>query len=140
MGTLLGLALGCGLLLLLQSFGPQRPKKPRSKPTLTARAQEMLLQAGIPNVSPAALIGSCAGTGGVTLLAMLAISRSAVVATAFAVIAAYAPLALVRYRQHKRRADLRELWPEVVDNLASGVRAGLSLPEALTQVGSRGPE
>ncbi|HLZ36518.1 MAG TPA: type II secretion system F family protein [Mycobacteriales bacterium] len=33
-----------------------------------------------------------------------------------------------------------ELWPEVFDNLASGVRAGLSLPEALTQVGVRGPE
>ena len=30
---------------------------------------------------------------------------------------------------------LRELWPEVVDNLASAVRAGLSLPEALSQLG-----
>jgi tight adherence protein B len=29
---------------------------------------------------------------------------------------------------------------EAVDNLASGVRAGLSLPEALTQLGVRGPE
>ena len=37
-------------------------------------------------------------------------------------------------------AELRDLWPEVVDNLASGVRAGLSLPEALTQLGVRGPE
>jgi len=27
----------------------------------------------------------------------------------------------------------------VVDNLASGIRAGLSLPEALGQVGERGP-
>src|SRR5439155_1142362 len=63
-----------------------------------------------------------------------------VVATAFGLIAAYAPFALVRYRQHKRRSDLRALWPEVVDNLASGVRAGLSLPESLTQVGVRGPE
>ena len=140
MGTLLGLALGCGLLLLLQAFGPKRPKRPRTSPGISARVQEMLLQAGIANVSPAALAGSCAGTGAVVLLAMLAVSRSAVVATAFSLIAAYAPLALVRYRQHKRRADLRELWPEVVDNLASGVRAGLSLPEALTQVGVRGPE
>ena len=40
----------------------------------------------------------------------------------------------------RRRASLRELWPEVVDNLASAVRAGLSLPEALAQVGVRGPE
>jgi tight adherence protein B len=31
------------------------------------------------------------------------------------------------------------VWPEVVDHLASGVRAGLSLPEALTHLGHRGP-
>src|SRR5205807_1332890 len=40
----------------------------------------------------------------------------------------------------KRRADLREVWPEVVDNLASAVRAGLSLPEALAALATRGPE
>ncbi len=45
----------------------------------------------------------------------------------------------MRCGQRQRRAELRDLWPEVVDNLASGVRAGLSLPEALTQVGVRGP-
>ena len=32
------------------------------------------------------------------------------------------------------------MWPEAVDHLASAVRAGLSLPEALTQLGARGPE
>jgi tight adherence protein B len=32
------------------------------------------------------------------------------------------------------------VWPEAVDNLASAVRAGLSLPEALGNVGVRGPE
>ena len=35
---------------------------------------------------------------------------------------------------------MREVWPEAVDNLASGIRAGLSLPEALGQLGDRGPE
>jgi tight adherence protein B len=54
--------------------------------------------------------------------------------------ASWGPVAAVRYRRRKRREELRELWPEVVDNLASGVRAGLSLPEALTQVSVRGPE
>ncbi len=34
-------------------------------------------------------------------------------------------------RARRRRGRLRELWPEAVDNLASAVRAGLSLPEAL---------
>jgi Flp pilus assembly protein TadB len=53
---------------------------------------------------------------------------------------AYAPVTLVRFRARQRRNELRELWHDVVDNLASAVRAGLSLPEALTQLGVRGPE
>jgi tight adherence protein B len=54
--------------------------------------------------------------------------------------AAWAPVGLVRARARARRAVLRELWPDVVDNIASGVRAGLALPEALSQLRERGPE
>ena len=35
---------------------------------------------------------------------------------------------------------MRELWPDVVDHLRSAIRAGLSLPEALIQLGVKGPE
>ena len=42
---------------------------------------------------------------------------------------------------HRRRARERaEAWPDAVDHIASAVRAGLSLPEALMAVGERGPE
>lgn len=38
------------------------------------------------------------------------------------------------------RAPIRAaVWPGVFDHLASGIRAGLSLPEALGQLGDRGP-
>jgi tight adherence protein B len=47
---------------------------------------------------------------------------------------------MVRYRERRRTTELRELWPEVVDNIASAVRAGLALPEAVAEVGVRGPE
>ena len=53
---------------------------------------------------------------------------------------ATAPVALVRMRARRRRASLRDLWPDAVDNLTSGVRAGLALPEALSQLAVRGPE
>ncbi|RZS90069.1 tight adherence protein B [Motilibacter rhizosphaerae] len=140
MGALLGLLLGAGALLLLQSVGPVREARPKARPGWRAATAEMLAQAGITGVTPNALVLSCFGTGVVVLLAMLALSGSPVVAAAFGVLAASAPVTLVRHRRQRRRTDLRELWPEVVDNLASGVRAGLSLPEALTQVGVRGPE
>ncbi len=67
-------------------------------------------------------------------------SGSLVIATAFGALAGYAPVAVLRLRARRRQDALRELWPDAVDNLASGVRAGLSLPEALTQLGQRGPE
>jgi tight adherence protein B len=35
---------------------------------------------------------------------------------------------------------LRTLWPDVVDHLRSAIRAGLPLPEALIQLGEKGPE
>jgi tight adherence protein B len=51
-----------------------------------------------------------------------------------------APLSWVHARARKRGGYLRDAWPEAVDNLASGIRAGLSLPEALAKLGDRGPE
>src|SRR5690625_7821479 len=35
---------------------------------------------------------------------------------------------------------MREVWPEAVDHLNSAIRAGLSLTEALVQLGRKGPE
>lgn len=100
----------------------------------------MLAQAGIEAVTPGQLYAASAACAVVVFLAMLVVSHTPPIAFAFAVFAGVAPFTLVRVRRRQRGAELRELWPEVVDNLASGVRAGLSLPEALTQVGVRGPE
>lgn len=70
----------------------------------------------------------------------VAVTGSAPIAASFAVMAALTPITLVRSRARRHRAELNEVWPEVVDNLASGVRAGLSLPEALSQLAQRGPK
>ena len=37
------------------------------------------------------------------------------------------PFAVVRARARRRRARLRDLWPDAVDNITSGVRAGMAL-------------
>ncbi|MGW5361594.1 type II secretion system F family protein [Actinopolymorpha pittospori] len=141
MGILLGLMLGLGLVLIIRSFMKPTPKKTtRSGPTLRERLEDLLAQAGIEAVTPGQLLGACVGVGVFVFLVMFVISGAGPVALAFGTFAAYAPLALVRYRARSRRQELRELWPDVVDNLASSVRAGLSLPEALTQIGVRGPE
>ena len=140
MGPLLGLLLGIGLLLMWQS-GPRRPvRRARTRPTWQERTGVLLAQAGIEGVSPAQLVGVSAGLGLVAGVLVLGTSQVPSLAVLFGAFAALLPLLLVRRRRAQRAGELREVWPEAVDNLASAVRAGLSLPEALTQLGARGPE
>ncbi len=138
MGAALGLTAGIGFLLIWTAL--MRPSTtPNRRRAMTGRVEEMLMTAGVTGVSPAGLWWLCALSGVVAGVAVLAVSKTAPVAVAFALIAAGAPVALVKGRVRRRRRELAEVWPEAVDNLASAVRAGLSLPEALTQLGERGP-
>lgn len=138
MGVVSGLLLGAGLCLLLWALSaPIRPRAGRAR--WVENLADLLVQAGAPGVSPGALLGAGVLTGTVTAAVVLALMRSAAIATCFASMAAYGPLALVRTRARSRREALRGVWPDVVDHLSSGIRAGLSLPEALAQLSERGP-
>jgi tight adherence protein B len=138
MGALIGLLFGLGLLLIWQSRSPRRVNQRRRRKG-SGRIAELLAQAGVDGVTPAALVGTSVGVGVVAGVLALLASRTWTIALAFAVIASYAPTGLVRFRRRRRRNELRDVWPEVVDNLASAVRAGLALPEAVAQIGVRGP-
>lgn len=138
MGPLLGLLLGLGLVLIVRAR--TIPQNKAVEASWRARLQELLLQAGVEGVSPGQLVGASAGLGLVTLVLILGTSGVPVIGLAFGLFASLLPLTLVRRRRARRAVELREIWPEAVDNLTSAVRAGLSLPEALTQLGVRGPE
>ena len=140
MGVLVGLLAGSGLFCIWWSFWvPARGNgSGRSGPAL--RARELLVQADLPSVSPQVLALTGLGFGVTVFLAMFALSAVTAIAACFGLMAAWLPISLVLARARRRRERWRELWPEVVDNLGSGVRAGLSLPEALGQIGQRGPE
>jgi len=138
MGVVVGLLLGAGLFCIWWSFWEPAGRSER-RTRHSAVVQDLLVQAGAPSVTPNALYGLSAVLGVVVLLTGIAVTRSPAIALCFAVMAGVAPEALVRARALNRRRDLREVWPEVVDHLASGVRAGLSLPEAVAQLGERGP-
>nr|MDT0666106.1 type II secretion system F family protein [Micromonospora sp. DSM 115978] len=101
--------------------------------------RELLVQAAVPGVSPDQLVLISLGVGLVVGLIVLAFTATWSLAAAFSVFAALLPRTLLLRRRRQRVHDLRELWPDVVDNLASAVRAGMSLPEALASVGERGP-
>lgn len=139
-GVLLGLSFGLGLACIWWSFWPrvQRPVGRVRRSLLTRLADEIVL-AGIRGLQPGVLLAGSVVIALVVLLAGFAITQVPAVSLAFALMAGYAPVAVVRGRARRRRSQLRELWPDVVDHVASAVRAGLALPEALVQLADRGP-
>jgi tight adherence protein B len=137
MGLAVGLGVGVGLLLvwLAVSSPPREPVLPRP-----GRVREVLDRAGLAGTSPGGLALVCVVCAVVAFVAVQLLSHTVTVALAFALLTAYLPVAVVAGRARRRQRELAEVWPEAVDNLASAVRAGLSLPEALSGLGHRGPE
>lgn len=140
-GLLLGLALGVGLFLVWWSCWVPAPRPaPARAPGPWARLTDELVQAGFAGLSPRTLVASCVVAGALVLALVQGAVGVLPIAACFAAMATYAPVAVVRRRARRRRARLRDLWPDAVDNITSGVRAGMALPEALGQLGTRGPE
>jgi tight adherence protein B len=138
MGALVGLGVGVGLLLIWSAFAlPRRPRP--TAPTSTALGR-LLGRAGLADVTPASVLSLCAVLFAVAFALVQAVSRTVPVAVVFAAMAAYLPIAVLRQRAARRLRDFAEVWPEAVDNLASAVRAGLSLPDAVAALGTNGPE
>lgn len=140
MGPLVGLLFGLGCLLVWRSGARRPPARVRAGARLSDRTRDLLAQAGIDGVTPSQLYGASAALALLVFVVVLGTSQVPLIGLVFGGFAGVLPLLLVRRRRAQRSVELREVWPEAVDNLASGVRAGLSLPEALSQLGVRGPE
>jgi tight adherence protein B len=136
--ALLGVTTGTGLFLIWWSFWESPLKGHRERKT--SRLGDLLAGAGVEKVSVGGLLGTCLGIGFFVVLAFYAVSRSWAIAACFGLFAAWLPITILRWRARKRTALLRQLWPDVVDHLRSAIRAGLPLPEALIQLGDKGPE
>ncbi|UYM04072.1 type II secretion system F family protein [Solicola gregarius] len=137
MGVVIGLLFGLGLLLVWTAISdpePEHQRRPR-----TPGLARLLRGAGVEGVTPVGVMLLCTACSVVVGFVILLVSQTWAVAVVFAAMAAYLPIAVLRARQARRRRERREVWPEVVDNLGSAVRAGLSLPEALVELGERGP-
>lgn len=138
MGALLGLLFGAGLLLIWRS-GPRAPQRRGTGLGWTARRAELLRQAGVETVSTGQLLALQGISALLALLVVELLTGTLAVAGCFALFAFVGPVAVVRRLRQRRRVALRELWPDAIDNLASAVRAGMSLPEGLAGLGTSGP-
>lgn len=138
MAPLMGVLAGTGLFLIWWSFWEKTEtanRTPRAN-----RLEDLLASAGIEKVTGTGLIATCLGLGLFVALVFFAVSRSWPISVCFGLFGAWLPMAVVRWRATKRTAVMRQLWPDVVDHLRSAIRAGLSLPEAIIQLGENGPE
>lgn len=138
MSVALGLMLGVGLLLIWWSFWPMPPRRPKGP--RRGRLQQLLAEAGHRRVGISGVITAMLGCALISGLAVLVMTTAVPLALCFAAFGSAVPIVVLRWQAKKRRAVLREIWPDAVDHLRSAVRAGMSLPEALMQLGTSGPE
>ena len=137
--TLLGVLLAAGLLCIWSSFW-EPPVRTRARSRFISDLADDLVAADLPRVSPGSLLLVCAGTGVLVFLVGYALTASASISLCFAGFATVLPYAIVRRRARSREVERRVLWPDAIDHLHSGVRAGMSLPEALAALAHRGPD
>jgi tight adherence protein B len=138
MGALVGLGVGVGLLLIWSAFFVPIPREKSSR--RAGRTAELLARAGLGEVSITGFVVLCFVSWVAAAFVVQVVSRTPPVALAFGLIGGYLPVAVVSGRARRRQREFAEVWPEAVDNLASAVRAGMSLPDALAALGVRGPE
>lgn len=138
-GAVVGLCLGVGMACIWFSCWSS-PQRRADRPGWQARVQDTLVQAGLLRMSVPGFLGACAALGLFGCLVGLLVFKVPFLALLAGAAAAAGPYVWVRRRARLRQEAVRTLWPDVVDNIASSVRAGLSLPEAMMQLAERGPE
>jgi tight adherence protein B len=138
MGALIGLGFGLGMLLIWSAFVLPRAESGHAQ--RSSRLEDLLARAGLGGVAPRSMVLLCGASGLAATLFIQVLSNAFPVALAFGLMAAYLPVVVVVGRARRRQREFAEVWPEAVDNLASAVRAGMSLPEALAGLSKRGPE
>lgn len=139
MAAVVGLLLGAGLFLLWWSLWSEPTPRPAAE-ARDSRLRVLIAQSGIPRLSPAGVVSAMAVGGVLAGLLVLAVTRTWTIAACFALFGAGLPWMLLSWQARRRAVALREVWPDAIDHVRSAVRAGLTLPEALIQLGETGPE
>lgn len=135
LGALAGLVAATGLIVIVRALAGPPVAARRREPRLAA----LLADAGLTRLSPASLTAGSVGAAVVAAVCVLAATGLAVAAAMAAAAAAVTPILLVRRRARARVQAARACWPEAVDSLAAGIRAGQSLPDAVAALATSGP-
>ena len=144
-GVVLAVAGAYGVFLLFTSvafgwgglgIGPSAVRRSRRSRRAT---QEWLVQAGLEDVRPVELVAIGLVLFLVGAALAFALFGALVPAVATGLFAASFPLTSARSRRARRRAEAREVWPRMIEEIRvlTG-SAGRSVPQALLEAGLRG--
>ncbi|WP_457100306.1 type II secretion system F family protein [Microbacterium sp. P5_E9] len=138
MTLLWGAVLAAGLLLTLSPW-LWPAGEARAVRASTGRLVRLLEEAGLGHLRPAAVVAIAAGTAvGAAAVTFLVIPVPALAGVAFTA-GALAPFVWLRARHSRIMRARRALWPDVCDLLIASVRAGMSLPDAVSALGDSAP-
>jgi tight adherence protein B len=133
-----GAVLAAGILLIVSPWvwpaGGQKPETAAS-----GRVARLLESAGLTRVPPAGMIvvaACCAALLAATAWLFTQVAALAVVA---AIVGAVAPFGWLRARRSRLVRSRRALWPDICDLLIASVRAGMSLPDAVSSLAESAP-
>lgn len=133
-------ALGTYLIVThRRPVGPQRSFRV-AVGRVGARARQMLDHSGLDDVTVGQFVAASLGVGAAALLPAIAIFGFGAPAVVIAVAASFAPAIAWRRRREAARRAAREAWPRMIEELRVQTgSAGRSIPQALLEVGLRGP-
>jgi len=139
MTVLWGVLLGGGLLLTVSPWLWPVRERPEGRTPRTGAIGRLLAGAGLSHVPEKVVVLACAGCA--LLSAAVAWLATAVPALALLALAAgaAAPIAWLRARRSRLIRARRALWPDVCDLLIASVRAGMSLPDAISSLAVSAP-
>ena len=75
-----------------------------------------------------------------SFLMVTSITSSIYIGVAFSMLCGVATKQFLKQRAEKRKTELSQVWPEIIDHLVAGLYSGLSISEALSELANRGPE
>lgn len=137
MSPLLGLSFALGVLLVAWSFTESpRQRRPRKR----SKIEERGIRAGLNQSQIRIFLTVSILLPTLVFLLVLGVTRAWPVALAVALVVSPLPWAWLNHRIELYSEQLTAAWPDVVDSLLSGVRAGIALPEAVVHLSQSGPE
>lgn len=133
-----GAVLAAGLLLTVSPWLWPRGARAESA-RRPGRLSRLIEEAGLARVSVASVVVVAAGSSTVAAAIAWLVAPVGALAAVAGVAGAVAPFVWLRARRSRLLRTRRALWPDVCDLLIASVRAGMSLPDAVSSLADSAP-